>query len=179
MKSINYLLLFLVFALFSQGMCSKEEDDNPDQNSNNNNNTQLGNGTMTATIDGNAFTADQNATARYVLGSLIVSGFNANQEIQLSVYNPGAETGDFPVSYDAGAINTGTYIHSQNVNENFYSYLYEGNNDGNINITEFSDTRVKGEFYFTAKNSNDDEVTITDGTFDAELIETDFNFWDN
>jgi hypothetical protein len=154
--------------LLSTTSCKKEDNNDPDPNPN----PQTGDGVMTANVDGNDFNADQNATAIYEMGSLVISGHSADAQIQITIWNPDHVTGDFPLTSDGSEGTFGIYVHSTDIYQNYYSHV--GDNTGMIVLNEFTDTRVKGTFNFTAGNISGDQILISEGYFDARLIDIDF-----
>lgn len=128
---------------------------------------------MTAIIDGSGFTATVDAAARYIEGTLMISGNSELEQIQLSVWNPERQTGTFRIDIEDNP-HTGIYVFSKNVTDNYYSYLGDG--EGIVVISNITEATVKGTFSFEAENLNGDKVKITDGTFNLEIIETSMNF---
>ncbi|SMO54845.1 hypothetical protein SAMN06265379_102413 [Saccharicrinis carchari] len=163
MKKVKFIILAVIILLgITIVGCKKDNDTNPD----------IGKGTMTAKIDGKNFSSTSEASARYIEGVLLISGVSKTGQIQLSVYNTTKATGNFQIA--DGSTNMGIYIHSKDVNENYYSYVDNGT--GNIKIIEFTGNDVKGTFHFTAGNINGGSVNITDGTFDVKIIATDISY---
>lgn len=162
MKYLKYFFSVTLIVSIGLTSCKKNEE--------NNHTPPAGNGSMTAKINGSNFESTQEASATYKMGTLLVSGSNENGQIQLSIWNPDHVTGDFDIGGDGG--NTGIYVHSSDINQNYYSYI--GDYTGNIKLSEFSNTKAKGSFDFKAGNLNGDKVNISDGDFDVELVEVEY-----
>jgi len=129
-------------------------------------------GSFTAIIDGNMFTA-QEASAGFIAGVFNITGTRSNGEtiiITLSDF-------DGEGTYDIGANNTsssgGAYLSMTGANA-FLSAFEDGT--GSITVTEFdiANSTTSGTFEFVANDSlSEDSVTITSGVFTNLPIQTD------
>lgn len=107
--------------------------------SNNNNNSQ--NNTLTAIIDGTAFTAT-NVTATHSGNTLSITATAANQQIVLMVPNV-TSTGTFSLA--AGQVSTGQVLVAP---QNWTTAMAGGT--GSVTITGYSSTFASGTFTFSA-----------------------------
>ncbi len=134
-----------------------DDDDNGSNGGNNNSN-----GTMQATVAGNAWNATtvQATRANGVLalaGAQIVGG--ENQQINISGLVNG--TGTFNFGITAGL--TATFGRGSGTSVETFAAL-----SGNLTVTELTDNSAKGSFAYTATNPQTQQsVTVADGSFDV------------
>jgi len=174
MKKLIYL--FLGCALMTSISCSSDDDSSSD------NNNSAENGVVKAKIDGTSYAStpmgtqasrvDANGGTTVVITSNdLASGrnltFTMNTLDGLGTYDIGGDNSIFiVVSYietDASDLN--------NVDVQTWSAPFEGGEKaGEVTLTELSDTKVMGTFYFTGKNSeNGSSKEITEGSFNIDL----------
>lgn len=158
-KTFFYALMVFSVALAS---CNKDDDDNANPD-----NPNTGSGTMTATVNGNSFDATLAVQAVYENGVLSVAGNNGNaQQLQITLLNPDG-TGTYQIGGNMANPNTGMYVDGPSAEETYTTMVGVGT--GSVEITEFTDSKVKGFFSFTARNTAGDEVSVTNGQFDVNI----------
>ena len=158
MKQLTRLFttLMLSAVLFS---CKKDD---------NNNNAALGNGTMTAKVDGASFNASLAVQATKTSGILSFAGTGSDGQINVAIPS---YTG--PATYTIGAPSavTATYALTSSPFTAYTASLVLGS--GSIVITSETGGYVEGTFSFTASNASGGATvskTITDGAFRIKLM---------
>jgi hypothetical protein len=163
----TFILLFALSVSFIS--CDKDDDDSSSGS--------VGQGTMTAKIDGTNFSNSNNVgqatLATLPTGdNLIIQASNSDgKSINLVVWNyTGA--GTYEINSSGLNPNTGIYTEtdiSNPTNTQIWQAPYQNSSIGTIKITEETSSAVKGEFNFMAKNASDSSVTdITEGFFNLE-----------
>lgn len=140
------LLALLCFLVYN---CDK--DDNNEEPS-----------SMTATIDGNSFTATHFVFT--VISDTITSviGWAGNEYLGFNLMNA-ASTGNYDVGITAP--HTGTYSGDGQTSH----YV---SRQGHVQVTENSSTRIKGAFEFIAVNiTSHDTILVDNGLFDVSKSE--------
>ena len=165
MKTIGKFFLLIGIAMISFTACDKDDDDNPD-NANNNNQNPAG-GTMTCKVDGTDWSADLSVVATKDDGNEIVSaaGTSANSHQCFFSINNFTGAGDYTLGGSLTNPNLGRFSQGTGVNDQYTTML--GTGSGMVSITEVSDTGFKGTFHFTAQNNAQEEISITEGAFEA------------
>lgn len=137
--------------------CDKNDDDN-------NNGTG---GSMSARVDGTSWTASLAVAAANTNGVLSVTGSGSDgTQCNITLYNiPG--TGTYTVGGDPSNANTGRWTGSINAVDTYTTMVGQGT--GTVEITELTASKVSGSFSFTAKNTLQNQVSVTQGTFSANL----------
>lgn len=185
----NLMLFFFMWILVAAS-CKKEEDKDPSESS------PIGSGNnyaqeMTFDISGN-INESKNGQAT---ASLVVSG-NANirsldgndgpmitdadqtYSISFECFNPSGEVAPFevgtytindqnlldPTAYTARL----TMINSANMSTDEYGGIYE--HQGLLEVTSINSNKMQGSFSFTAKNENGEEITVSNGEFNARIL---------
>lgn len=172
MKSIKILAVALLsFVAFS---CSSDDDGGSGG--------AAASGTVTAKVDGTTVTSTEMLT----VASLITAGSDTVLSIQgTNMDGKGYRitlngvTGEGTYDIGGGAVNTHmvSYVEgnaSDPMNSQMWSAPYDDDsiNRGEVNISSYSTTNVKGTFSFTCKNPNDDSVkNITEGSFNVDITE--------
>ncbi|WP_250434651.1 DUF6252 family protein [Hanstruepera flava] len=172
MRTLKQIMLFaMVLGAFSFSSCSSDDDGgNPAD-------TTAGSGTITAKIDGSSFTSlEMTSIANKVTAggqsTLVIQGNTQSQAFQFTInaYD-GVGTYEFT---DANVFRIASYIEpnvSNPANTQTWSAPYENSGvAGEISISEETDSNIKGTFFFTGKNSNDNSTkSITEGSFNLTL----------
>ena len=169
MKTLNFKLLAIAFlVVFSFSSCSNDDDDSTGN---------VGEGTITAKIDGAAFSNSNNAGQATIStlptgDNLVLQGSNSDGvSINLIVWNY-TGTGTYEINSTGTNPNTGIYTETDitnPANTQIWQAPYQNSSIGSIKITEETTTAVKGEFSFTAKNAGDNSVKdITEGFFNLQ-----------
>ena len=157
-RTFFYALMVYSVALAS---CTKDDDNAEPDNSDN------GSGTLTATVNGSYFDATLAVQAVFENGVLSVAGNNGNaQQLQITLLNPDG-AGTYQIGGNMANPNTGMYVDGPSAEETYTTMVGVGN--GSVEITEFTDSKVKGTFSFTARNTGGNEVHVTDGRFDVNI----------
>lgn len=139
---------------------------------------QAAQGTITAKIDGSSFTSlEITSFASLTTGggqtTLVMQGNTSSQAINMLIIGYNGE-GTYELS-DDNVFRSASYI-EPNVNDPINSQTWNAPYQdsgviGEINVSEETDTTIKGTFNFTAKNSNDGSTkSITEGSFNLEKM---------
>ena len=150
--------LFVLAVLFTISLsCSK---DNGKDNS--------GDGTMSLKVDGTAWEASLAVQGVYAQGLFTVSGSDSDaKQANITVLNP--EEGK---TYNTGGLANysimGRWTAGLN-QEDTYSTGVMTTTSGEITFTKFTDSHAEGTFSFKARNTSQEEVNITEGTFSVNF----------
>lgn len=155
MKTKTYLILITLFAVISFSSCKKSNDSDP----------VTGNGTISLSYDGTAWSATLAVQAVNTNGVINITGSDSNAH-QAAVTLLGA-TG--PGTYEITSIgqNQLRWTEGLGTNDTYSANGIVGS--GSIVVDELSDTHIKGTFSFTGQNTNGDTRTITNGKFEADF----------
>lgn len=168
MKKIKQLgkIAFLALAI-TFGSCSSDSDGGS---------VNAGEGTITAKVDGTTVTSLDLATFAYQTSvGLQITGTNSaakNLAIQILGFEGVGK-------YDMGGDNTravGTYTEvdlndPQNLNNIWMAPYSENALDGVVDVTEVTDTHVKGTFSFKAQNEAGTVKNVTNGSFNIKITQ--------
>lgn len=168
-KSI--LVTFLSFSFLMATSCKKDDDGGSGGNA--------GSGTISAKVNGDSFTSMEIAsTATLTTGgsttTVVLQGSDADGKGIFIIMNGFEGTGTYEFS-DSNVFVTATYVEanvSNPQNTQTWSAPYQNSGIvGEVNVSEKTDTTIKGTFNFTAKNVNGDGslVSITDGSFNLDF----------
>lgn len=157
-------ITFLALAI-SLGSCSSDSDGGS---------VNAGAGTITAKVDGATVTSIPSATFAFLTeGGLQITGSNINaQNLALTIV-----TFDGVGKYDIGggtSIAVGTYSaidisNPMNTNNIWFAPYSENAVDGVIDVTEQTETNVKGTFSFKAANESGNIKNVTNGSFNVPI----------
>lgn len=163
MKVLGKFFLLVAIAMITFTACDKDDDDNPD----NNNNQNTSGGTMSCKADGTDWSATLAVVATKDDGLKVATatGTDANSHQCFFSINNYEGTGDYEIGGSLTNPNMARWTQGTGVNDQYTTTL--GIGSGMVSVTEATDTGFKGTFHFTAKNSAQEEVTITDGVFEA------------
>jgi hypothetical protein len=124
------------------------------------------NGTVKATIEGEAFSATLATSATNTSGVLAIAGSDSRgRQIQLRIIGA-----DKAGTYSLGGItnpNIATVTLAPESSQTYVTSMVGGS--GTIVITELSTAKVAGTFTFTAMNSASVQKKVTDGSFNLTL----------
>lgn len=155
LKRISKLMLVALVStvIFS---CSKDDD------------SLNGNGSINLKVDGSAWNASLAVQAVYDQGLFTVTGSDSNaKQVNITVLNP--EEGQ---TYQTGGLANysimGRWTAGLDPNET-YSTAAVTSVSGEIKFTRLTDTKAEGTFSFKARNTNQDEVSVTDGKFSVNF----------
>ncbi|GEQ86910.1 hypothetical protein ULMS_24180 [Patiriisocius marinistellae] len=137
-------------------------------------------GTLTATVSGAGFTSNAAATTAVIQSAggtqslLITANDLGGKNITLTVSGGYEGVGTYNIGGDNMVFVTGSYIEVNPSNpqdaQTWSAPYADSGIAGELNITEVSDTAVKGTFFFDGKNNNDDSIkNITSGSFSINL----------
>jgi hypothetical protein len=148
----NYILLVVITALTVLSGCGKKSEDKSA--------VEDKNGSMTATINGEPFSAEYCTVGSSTKGGLHIFGKNATgvgRAITLSIlnYNDGA-TGTYAVTFPNDTV-------SAVLDSNTSGQLARS---GNITISKYSTSEISGTFSFKCMNGSLN-WTVTEGVFKA------------
>ncbi len=134
-------------------------------------------GTMTATVDGQAFSANL-SQAQNTSGTLAISGNTVSSSgttgntKQITISGRIAATGTYQfgtASTIAGNPIIATYTDISGTATGTTGTATYGANSGTLVITELSATKVKGTFNFSGSSSAGKTISVTNGVFDINF----------
>lgn len=157
MKTIKSALLMLSLLALSFSSCKKDNDTEKDDADD-----VLRSAAMTFKIDGTAKTSTHLFAAREEGSIEIYGGINETETMALLIYDFNG-TGDYAVDGDNVQI---YYVNGTDPLAN--SFLGQ---NGTIKITSVTDKEVKGTFVSSLKNTNDVTKAVSDGKFEAKIID--------
>lgn len=172
MRTLKQFMLFvMVSTMMSLTSCSSDDDGGDPGDA------AAASGTISAKIDGNSFTSlEITSFANKVTAggqtTLVIQGNTQSQAFSFTINGyDGVGTYEFS---DANVFRVASYIEpdaSNPANSETWSAPYQNSGvAGELSISEETDSRIKGTFFFTGKNSNDDSIkSITDGSFNLTL----------
>jgi len=172
MKTLKLLVLGCFLALGSIA-CSNDDDGG--------NNGNAADGTITATTEGSGgnFSSTQQATQaqRSTSGStttIIVTGSDSNGKNLTLLINGFTGTGTYELGGNNNVAVTASYTETNLQNPQSspsWAAPYSGNVDGQINVSEVTDTNIQGTFNFTGRNNGDDSdlKVISNGSFNVNF----------
>ena len=137
-------------------------------------------GTIIAKIDGNQFTSLEITTFASVVSgggqtTLVIQGNTSSQAIHITV-NGYDGIGTYQIS-DSNVFIIASYI-EPNVNDPLNSQTWSAPFDnsgviGEIKVSEETDAKIVGTFYFTCKNPNDGTTKkVSEGSFNVSKMAT-------
>ncbi|MCT8338802.1 DUF6252 family protein [Flavobacteriaceae bacterium TK19130] len=170
MKTLQKALLVLFMAA-AVVACKKDDDGGDDPSG--------GTGSFTAKVDGNTFTGIEGTVVAQVTSNgggevlAISGGTNASENLQMIVQGFDGEG-----SYNLNFTSIGTYSYlpdPSNPDPNtvvVYTTVGDAqSNNGEVNVSSYDGTTIKGTFSFTGFNLDDnaDTVSVTEGEFNIEV----------
>ena len=165
----NFMLLVMTVSLVTLTSC-KSDDDGGGGGS-------APSGTLTASVDGSGFQSlDISSTATVANNGqnlIIIASNSDGNAFSMSVFGYSG-VGTYPLGGGVNITNTASYTETdvdlnnpQNSTTEIWQAPYDDTMVGEINVSEETDTMVRGTFSFTCKNVNGDQSvkTITNGSF--------------
>jgi len=136
-------------------------------------------GTISAKVDGSQFNSVEMATfASINSGSIQIqgnTGGTSSKAIVMTIVGYDG-VGTYPIGGGANVFTVASYVETEvdlsnptNPEVVTWSAPYDDSVAGEINISEVTDTKVKGTFSFTAKAEGGSTKTITEGSFNVNL----------
>ncbi len=163
MKTLSYLTLLSLLISFTFVSCSKDDENSEAEGGNDN---PTGN-TLTCKVDGVAWTASLAVVAVNSSGVVSITGSDSNaQQCNFSLMNV-TGAGTYEVGTTMTNPNLARWTAGLDPNDTYTTSVGQG--AGSVTITEFTSTGFKGSFEFTAKNTAQTEVSITEGDFNASF----------
>jgi len=157
MKTLKNLCLLSILFVIALSACKKDDETQVEDN----NSTS---GTMACTADGTAWTASLAVVATKNGTLITVTGSDSNAHQCQLILNNVSGTGTYSLNGMTNP-NSGRWTAGIATNQTYTTSIGQG--DGSVEITELSSTVVTGNFEFTAKNSDGQQVSITSGSFNA------------
>lgn len=175
MKTIKFICAcFLVTTSFFVTSCSSDDDGGGSGSA--------AAGTITAKVDGNNVTTLEMTTFANQVGSMLSiqgnTGGTSSKAIVLNITSfDGVGTYDIGGTLGLGQANASYTEITVDISNptafesKIWSAPYEGGDKvGEINVSEVTETNIKGTFTFSAKNTDDNSMKqITQGSFNVEL----------
>jgi hypothetical protein len=128
---------------------------------------KAGKGSMTATIDGEKFDASLAVQAVSVSGLFQVTGSNGKvQQMNISIMSYNG-VGEYALGGSATAVHKGTGMWTKGLNSQDTYTTQVGLGNGVCKITSDDGKTVEGTFSFTARNTQQQLVNVTEGKFKA------------
>jgi len=143
--------------------CKKEDDDTGDDGGGTNPTA----GTMVLKFNGTDWTASLAVVATNSSGVWTVTGSDSGaKQCGITVMNVNGP-GTYAVGGTLTNPNMGRWTASTNPADTYTTSLGQGT--GSVEITVLTATHTEGTFEFTAKNMNQETVTISSGSFSADF----------
>ncbi|MEY8847433.1 DUF6252 family protein [Psychroserpens sp. XS_ASV72] len=170
----NFMMLFMALTLVTFTSCSSDDDGgDPAQ-------TAASPGTITAKVNGTTVTSVEIATfATLASGNLQIQGNTGGTSSKAFVMNIVGFDGEgtYPLGGGANIFNVASYTTTvvdlndpTNPEVRIWQAPYDDTQVGEINISEVTETKIKGTFNFSAKNGDDDSIrNITEGSFNIDF----------
>ncbi|MEZ4802064.1 MAG: DUF6252 family protein [Gelidibacter sp.] len=175
MKNLRkFMLLVIAVSAVSMVSCSKDDDGGG--------NGAAGEGTIVAKVNGTSVTTlDMVTFANVASGTLSIqgnTGGTSSKAFAFTIIGYDGE-GSYPLGGGANVFNVASYIETEvDVNNptapevQTWSAPFDDTVAGEINISEETETHIKGTFSFQAKDVNGDQSmrNITEGSFNIEKM---------
>ncbi len=168
----SYLFFFMIITIGLITFSCKSDDDGGGGGS-------AAAGTISAKVDGTTVTTLEMTTIAVVeSGSFRLQGNTEGTSskafiMTIAVFDG---VGTYPIGGGANIFNTASYTEtevdlSNPMNSQVVTWVapYDDTQVGEINISELTDTNVKGTFSFRAKNADGNIKNITEGSFNIPL----------
>jgi hypothetical protein len=169
----QFMLLVMVTSLITLTSCSSDDD-----SGNNGGGGSAASGTLTAKVDGANYQSLQISSSATVANAgsfnnliIIASNSSGNGFAMTIIGYEGPGTYKI-TGADINIMNTASYSETDisdpmNPSTEIWQAPYDNTEVGEVIVTEETDSKVKGTFYFRCKNVNGDnsEKNITEGAF--------------
>lgn len=169
MKNIMYTMLIALALIFTTASCSKDDDggDGGDAAS----------GIVKAKVDGTLVSS----TTQLTTAIIITGGGNTTASIQGTnmdgkgfnfTINGYEGVGSYNIGGGANVFVVANYIEGNAANPaatKIWTAPFDDTVAGEINISESSDTKIKGTFEFTGKDADGTTKVITEGSFNVNI----------
>lgn len=169
LKQTTYVFAIALALIFTG--CSKDDDGGGGGDA--------ASGTIKAKVDGANFTSNSDFTTANTVNAggtttMTIQGTDNSGKGFMFIINGMDGTGTYEIGSGVGGISIiASYVEanaSNPIDSQTWQAPFDDTVAGQIQISELSDTNVKGTFEFTCKNSNDDSMKeITDGSFNVEV----------
>ncbi|MGB1308382.1 MAG: DUF6252 family protein [Oceanihabitans sp.] len=171
MKTLkNLFLLLLSISMFTLTSCSSDDDGGS--------NGGASSGTISAKVDGSNFSSLEISSSATIANNglnLIIIGSNSSGKAITLTINGYEGVGTYEISGGNIFVASASYSETDvsnptNPSTETWQSPYEDSILGEINISEETDTKIKGTFSFMCKNTlNDNSIKdITDGSFNLD-----------
>jgi len=159
MKTLqNVILGFVLISAIVISGCNKDNDDNP---------TTPSNGSLTLKHGGSAWSASMSVQAVNTNGVLNITGSDSKaNQAAVTIFQPNG-AGTYTIGTLSNPGNSGRWTQGINQTDTYTASSVLGT--GEITITELTATKAKGSFYFTAYNTEQNTVQVTEGKFDVKF----------
>ena len=158
MKIRNLILGLVLIAGISFTGCKKEET-NPGGTTSN--------GSLTLKHAGSAWSASMSVQAVNTNGVLNITGSDSNaNQAAVTIFQPNG-AGTYAIGTLSNPGNSGRWTQGIGQTDTYSASSVLGS--GEITITELTATKVKGSFFFTAYNTDQNTVQVTEGKFDVKF----------
>lgn len=171
MKTMKTMIMALIAISMITVQSCKSDDDGGDSGN-------AGSGTVTANVDGESYQSDALGTSATIVNAgggmtlLITSNeFSSSRNITLSISSGFDGEGTYPIGGDNSVFVIGQYIEANASNPTatqIWAAPFDESQQGEINITSFTDTTIEGTFSFTGRNEDQSTRTISNGSFNLE-----------
>lgn len=165
-------LMLIALALIFTGVSCSSDDDGGDGG-------EAANGTIQAKVDGSNFSSNPQLSAATQVNAggtttITVQGNDNSGKGIVIVMNGVTGEGTYQIGGGANVSISVSYIEANASNPQatqIWQAPFDSTVAGEISISEFTTTKVKGTFNFTGKNVNGDNSTkeITDGSFNMDF----------
>ncbi len=158
MKTIRNLTIALTLitgVVFTS--CNKSNDNNP----------APGGNSLSLKHDGQAWSASLSVQAVNTNGVINVTGSDSNANQAAIVVYQANGPGTYKIGPGGNAGNMGRWTQGIGTTDTFSASNVIGS--GEVTFTELTDTKAKGTFKFTAYNTTQAKVEVTEGQFDVNF----------
>jgi hypothetical protein len=168
----SLILLLMSFSLVTLSSCSSDDDAGGGG--------QAAEGTITAKVNGTSVTTLEMVTfANLSSGTLMLqgnTGGTSSKAFNFTIIGYDG-IGTYPFGGGANIFNVASYIETEvdlndpaNPTVETWNAPYDDTQVGEINISEQTETHIKGTFSFEAKDANGTMKSVTEGSFNVEIL---------
>lgn len=169
MKNTMYTILIALAFVFSVSSCSSDDDGGSGGDA--------ASGIVKAKVDGTTVTSTQQLTTATIINAggtstVAIQGTNMDGKGFNFTINGFEGTGTYPIGGGANVFVVANYIEGNATNPldtQIWTAPFDTTVAGEINISESSETTIKGTFEFTGKNDDGSFRDITEGSFNVDF----------
>jgi len=157
MKTIRNLAFLVVLTGIVFTSCKKNDDSNPEN--------PISNGSMSLKHDGTSWSATLAVQGVNSNGVINVTGSDSNgNQASVIIYGTSGP-GTYKIGGFGNASSQGRWTQGLGQNDTYVANAILG--EGEVQFDELSETSAKGSFSFVGYNTDQDKVTVTEGSFNV------------